>query len=112
MPGIHPSSSRQLRLMFALESRGQVPKGTARKQAHDWKCWTKKPGSPGCKASTKLLAKLRSQGYRVPNEVLTAEARGKKNRVGVVKVYPFSTRTRKPIPIAAYVAKGTDSRRK
>jgi hypothetical protein len=72
MPGIHPTSRRQIRYAFAAESRGEMPKGTGARWAHDWKCWTKKPVPKGCRAAMKILSDARAAGYPVPREILAA----------------------------------------
>jgi hypothetical protein len=98
MPGIHPASRKQVRLFFAMEARGQLPKGKARELAHDWKCWTKVPEPPGCKGAMKILNDARRQHptWKVPAEVLAAEELRK-------KVKPFPERPARPA-VAARVA--------
>lgn len=61
MPGLHPKSLRQVRYAFAAEARGEMPKGTGRKWAHRWKCWTAPPSQPlpaGCADAMRILASL------------------------------------------------------
>lgn len=77
MPGIHPSSRRQIRYAFAAESRGEMPKGTGKKWAHDWKCWTTKPVPKGCRAAMKILSDARAQGYSVPIGVLAVRRKSR-----------------------------------
>jgi hypothetical protein len=69
MPGIHPTSRRQVRYAFAAERRGEMPKGTAREWAHRWRCWTAPPSLPvpaGCADAMRLLAKLSPKSKVLP----------------------------------------------
>jgi hypothetical protein len=88
MPGIHPSSWRQVRYAFAAEARGEFPAKKAREWAHRWKCWTWDESARGklpkdCKDAIELLERVRTQhpSWKIPKKVLEAERRRELGRV-------------------------------
>jgi len=108
MPGIHPSSRRQVKWAFAAEARGQFPKKMAREWAHRWKCWTwdKKARGGGlpkdCKDAIDLLQKIHQEhpSWAVPKGVKIPKRR-KKHERAIVYQFP---RKPEPILMAAYKA--------
>lgn len=65
MPGIHPTSARQVRYAFAAERRGQMPRGTAKKWAHRWRCWElDRKGKPLPKSCLSAIRMLDAIGRR------------------------------------------------
>jgi hypothetical protein len=62
MPGIHPTSARQVRFAFAAERRGEMPPGTARRWAHRLRCFNlaRKGKMPTeCRAALRILERAR-----------------------------------------------------
>lgn len=80
MPGIHPTSRRQVRYAFAAEARGELPRGTARRWAHRWKCWTNPSASltKECREAMHIIAGLSRERSVLP--IGLAVKRHKKKR--------------------------------
>lgn len=57
-----------MRYAFAAEARGEMPKGTGRRWAHRWKCWTK-PGASltaACADAMRILDRVSKKTKVVP----------------------------------------------
>ena len=112
MPGIHPTSRKQVQWAFYAEKQGKLPPGTAREWAHNWKCWTWDAGARGgplpkeCKEAMQALDEIRTKhpGWKVPAGVTAAAP----SKLLVLRRPPSP----EALPIAARVARAKPAKLK